>query len=123
MSFATDRVGEAMSDSIGTGLLVVLIVLVAVGVVLTAAVVFVIVRYRPPLRGIAAALAGLVYVLSPVDAVPEVPLGPVGLIDDIAVIAGTMMYVLRLLDSRAEKAALPPATGRGRRRNGRPARP
>jgi uncharacterized membrane protein YkvA (DUF1232 family) len=108
-----------MSDSIGTGLLVVLIVLAALGVVATAAVVFVIVKYRPPLRGIAAALAGLAYVLSPVDAVPEVPLGPVGLIDDIAVIVGVMMYVLRLVDSRAEKAALPPAGGRSRRESGR----
>ncbi len=97
-----------MSDNIGIGLLIVLSVIVLIGVVLTAGAVFVILKYRLPARGIAATLGGLLYVLSPVDAISEVPLGPIGLIDDAAVIIATLVYIHRLVSSRGgEPVPLP----------------
>lgn len=92
-----------MSDSVGTGLLVVLSVIALIGVVLIAAAAYLIAKYRLPLRGIVATLASLAYVLSPVDAVPEFPLGPIGLVDDLAVIVGALLYIYRLLDSRGRE--------------------
>ena len=43
-------------------------------------------RQAPRLRLIAS-IAGLVYVVSPIDVLPEILLGPFGLGDDIAIIA------------------------------------
>ena len=38
----------------------------------------------------AIALAGIAYVLSPIDVMPEVLFGPIGLLDDLVVIAATL---------------------------------
>ncbi|MCK9904261.1 MULTISPECIES: YkvA family protein [Parafrankia] len=89
-----------MSDDLGTTLVVILGVIAVVGVVLVVGTVYLLRRYRMPIQGVAAAITSLVYVVSPVDAVPEFPLGPVGLVDDVAVILGALFYLRRLVDSR-----------------------
>ncbi len=40
------------------------------------------------------ALLGLGYVLSPIDLLPEILLGPIGLLDDLVVVAATLSRVL-----------------------------
>ncbi|OAA25348.1 Protein of unknown function (DUF1232) [Frankia sp. EI5c] len=107
-----------MSDDLGTALVVILGVLAVVGVVLVIGTVYLLRRYRLPLHGMAAAIASLLYVVSPVDAVPEVPLGPVGLVDDLAVILGAVLYLRRLVEARRESPAVPAARPR-RARNSR----
>ena len=42
----------------------------------------------------AVALLGLGYVLSPIDLLPEVLLGPIGLLDDLVVVAATLSRLL-----------------------------
>ncbi|WP_261561674.1 YkvA family protein [Frankia tisae] len=91
-----------MGDSFGTTLLVVLGVLVALGLALAVAALVVIRRYDLPLRGTVATLASLAYVVSPVDAIPEIPFGPIGLIDDALVIIGAVLYVRGLIAARRD---------------------
>ncbi|WP_261565970.1 YkvA family protein [Frankia gtarii] len=91
-----------MGDSFGTTLLVVLGVLVALGLALAVAALVVIRRYDLPLRGTVATLASLAYVVSPVDAIPEIPFGPIGLIDDAMVIIGAVLYVRGLIAARRD---------------------
>ncbi|CAI7976910.1 DUF1232 domain-containing protein [Frankia sp. Hr75.2] len=105
-----------MSDGVGTGLVVVLGVIAAVGLVLVAGTFYLLRRYRLPLHGVAATIASLLYVISPVDAVPEIPLGPVGLVDDLAVILGALFYVRKLVDARRPGPAELEVPGRGRGR-------
>ncbi|WP_018502601.1 YkvA family protein [Parafrankia discariae] len=105
-----------MSDSVGTGLIVVLGVIAAVGLVLVVGVFYLLRRYRVPIHGVAATIASLLYVISPVDAVPEIPLGPVGLVDDAAVILGALFYVRRLVEARRTGPLELDARGRGRGR-------
>ena len=64
------------------------------------------------------ALLGLVYVLSPIDLLPEVLLGPIGLLDDLFVVAATLS---RLLNHVHPDVALSPAR-QGRRARRHPAR-
>lgn len=89
-----------MMGDFGTGLLIAFGVLVAVGLVLAVVAFVVIRRYELPVRGVAATLGSLVYLLSPVDAVPEIPLGPIGLIDDLVVVISAVMYVRGLVNAR-----------------------
>jgi uncharacterized membrane protein YkvA (DUF1232 family) len=49
---------------------------------------------RVPLGAKAIALAGIGYVLSPVDLLPELVLGPIGLADDLFVVAATLSRLL-----------------------------
>ncbi|CAO5237877.1 YkvA family protein [Frankia sp. AgKG'84/4] len=100
---------------VGITLLVAFGVLVAVGLALAVTALVVIKRYDLPVRGIAATLGSLAYVLSPVDAIPEVPLGPIGLIDDLMVVIAAVAYVRGLVNARRD---LTPA-GPGGRRGGR----
>ncbi|MCM3886558.1 YkvA family protein [Frankia sp. R82] len=95
----------------GTALLIGLGVLVAVGLVLAIAALVVIRRYDLPVRGIVATLGSLAYVVSPVDAVPEIPLGPIGLIDDLLVIIGAVVYVHGLIQSRRGDGHTPGLSG------------
>ncbi|SNQ51317.1 conserved hypothetical protein [Frankia canadensis] len=87
---------------VGTGLLIGLGVVVAVGVVLAGVAFVVFRRHEVPLRGAAAAIGSILYLLSPVDAVPEVPLGPIGLVDDLMVLFAAAAYVRRLIQARRE---------------------
>ena len=49
---------------------------------------------RVPLRAKAFALFGVGYVLSPIDLLPEALLGPIGLVDDLFVVAATLSRLL-----------------------------
>jgi uncharacterized membrane protein YkvA (DUF1232 family) len=49
---------------------------------------------RVPIGGKVIALLGVGYVLSPVDLLPEVLLGPVGLVDDAFVVAAALSRIL-----------------------------
>jgi uncharacterized membrane protein YkvA (DUF1232 family) len=77
-------------------------VILLIGVVLLAVSIYVIYRYRLPLRGIAAIAAGLVYFVSPVDVMPEAVLGPFGLVDDVGVLGAVAIFVYRLIQARRE---------------------
>lgn len=92
-----------MFDSDNTALTVVIgfvAVLLLIFVVLLAVSLFVIFKYRVPLRGIAAMAGALVYLVSPVDVLPEVVLGPIGLVDDLGVMGAVGMFVYRLIQAR-----------------------
>jgi uncharacterized membrane protein YkvA (DUF1232 family) len=76
--------------------LVILGVAAFVFLLLIAFVVYIVVRYRPSIMGILGLLAGTAWVASPVDPLPEALLGPLGLTDDLAVIAAMGWYALQL---------------------------
>lgn len=80
-----------------TIVLVVLGVAVLVGV---AVVLFVMWRYRVPPRGVVAMVGALVYLASPVDVLPEVLLGPIGLVDDAGVVTVVAVWVYKLVQAR-----------------------
>ena len=75
-------------------------IILLIFLVLLAVSIFVIYRYRLPLRGIAAMAGALVYLISPVDALPEVALGPIGLIDDVGVVGAVSIFIYRLIQAR-----------------------
>jgi uncharacterized membrane protein YkvA (DUF1232 family) len=108
----------ALSDGVATGLMIVLAVIAITGLIAIAAAAYVIVKYRPPARGTAAIIGGLLYLLSPVDALPEAVLGPIGLTDDLAVVVTAIIYVRRLLAERDGVAHLPTASAAPARRRG-----
>jgi len=79
------------------------VVLLGIGalVVLGLAVVgFLMWRFKIPPRGLAAMLGALFYLALPVDVVPEVLLGPVGLVDDTGVLAVVAVWVYKLVKAR-----------------------
>ncbi len=47
-----------------------------------------------PLTSKALALAGVAYVLSPLDFMPAILIGPIGLVDDLVVVAATLSGIL-----------------------------
>ena len=49
---------------------------------------------RVPLLSKAVALAGLAYVVSPIDALPAFVFGPIGLVDDLVVVAAALSGML-----------------------------
>jgi uncharacterized membrane protein YkvA (DUF1232 family) len=98
-----------MSDLL-TVVLVLLGVLSLLGV---AVVVFVMWRYRVPPRGLVAMIGGLVYLASPVDVLPEVMLGPIGLLDDAGAVTAVAVFVYKLV---TVKRRLEAAGVKGRRR-------
>jgi uncharacterized membrane protein YkvA (DUF1232 family) len=75
-------------------------IVMLIGVVLLAVMRFGIFKYRVPLRGIAAMGGALIYLVSPVDVLPEALLGPFGLIDDVGVVGATGIFVYRLIQAR-----------------------
>ena len=93
-----------MSDPL-TVILVVLGVAALLGV---AAIGFVMWRYRIPPRGLVAMIGALVYLASPVDVLPEVLLGPIGLLDDAgaATAAAVFVYKLVTIKKRLEEAGI-----------------
>ncbi len=50
---------------------------------------------RVPLAGKVVALLGVGYVLSPIDLVPEILLGPIGLVDDLLIVTAALSRLLR----------------------------
>ena len=98
-----------MSDLL-TLVLMLLGVLALLGV---AVIGFVMWRYRIPPRGLIAMIGALVYLASPVDVLPEVMLGPLGLLDDVGAVtvAGVFVYKLVTVKKRLQDAGV-----KGRRR-------
>ncbi len=89
--------------------LTVLLLLVGVVALLGIAVIgFVMWRYRIPPRGLVAMIGALVYLASPVDVLPEVLLGPIGLLDDAgaATAAAVFVYKLVTIKKRLEEAGV-----------------
>jgi len=85
-----------MSDPL-TLVLVLLGVLALLGV---AVIGFVMWRYRIPPRGLFAMGAAALYLISPIDLVPEAILGPLGLVDDAGVLAAVVLFVYKLVKAR-----------------------
>ena len=82
--------------------------LVAVGVVLVLALVVIGVvmwRYKIPPRGVVAMFAALFYLVLPVDVLPEVLLGPLGLVDDAGVVTAVTIWVYKLVKARQKLVA------------------
>lgn len=75
---------------------VVAIVMAVIVVVVLAAVGFMMWKYRIPPRGLIAMGGALIYLVSPIDVLPEALLGPIGLIDDAGVLAVAVSYLIRL---------------------------
>ena len=57
-------------------------------------------RYRIPPRGVVAMFVALGYLAVPVDVLPEVVLGPLGLVDDAGILTVTALWVWRLTKAR-----------------------
>jgi uncharacterized membrane protein YkvA (DUF1232 family) len=98
-----------MSDLLSL-VLVLLGVLALLGV---AVIGFVMWRDRVPPRGLIAMIGALVYLASPVDVLPEVMLGPFGLLDDAGVATAAAVFVYKLV---TVKRRLEDAGVKGRRR-------
>ncbi len=93
----------------GSDLVTVVIVLLGVLVLLGVAVIgFVMWRYRIPPRGLVAMIGALVYLASPVDVLPEVMLGPLGLFDDAGAVTAAAVFVYKLVSvkKRLEEAGV-----------------
>jgi len=98
-----------LSDPL-TLMLVLLGVVALLGV---AAIGFVMWRYRIPPRGLVAMVAAVIYLASPVDVLPEVLLGPLGLFDDAGAVTAAALFVYKLV---TVKRRLEAAGVKGRRR-------
>ena len=57
-------------------------------------------RYRIPPRGLVAMGAAALYLISPIDLVPEAVLGPLGLVDDAGVVVAVVIFVYKLVKAR-----------------------
>jgi uncharacterized membrane protein YkvA (DUF1232 family) len=66
----------------------------------TLAVGFVMWRYKIPPRGLIAMGGAAIYLVSPIDLVPEAILGPLGLVDDAGVVAAVVLFVYKLVKAR-----------------------
>ena len=82
-----------MSDPL-TLVLVLLGVLALLGV---AVIGFIMWRFRIPPRGLIAMFGALIYLASPIDVLPEVILGPIGLLDDAGAVTAAAVFVYKLV--------------------------
>jgi uncharacterized membrane protein YkvA (DUF1232 family) len=97
-----------------SNLLTVVLVLLGVFTLLgLGAIGFVMWRYRIPPRGLVAMVGALVYLASPVDVLPEVLLGPIGLLDDAGAVTAAAVFVYKLVNV---KRRLEEASVQGRRK-------
>ena len=69
-------------------------------------------RYRIPPRGVAALVGALVYLASPVDVLPEVLLGPLGLVDDAGILTAAVLWAYRLVKAREKLQEVSASRGR-----------
>jgi len=81
-------------------LTVVLVLLGALTLLGIAVIGFVMWRYRIPPRGVVAMIGSLVYPASPVDVLPEIVLGPIGLLDDAGAATAAAVFVYKLVTVR-----------------------
>jgi uncharacterized membrane protein YkvA (DUF1232 family) len=98
-----------MSDLL-TLVLMLLGVLALLGVAFIGSIMW---RYRIPPGGLIAMIGALVYLVSPVDVLPEVMLGPFGLLDDAGAVTAAAVFVYKLV---TVKSRLQDAGVKGRRR-------
>ena len=84
---------------------------------LTLAVGYLMWRYRIPPRGLIAMGGAALYLISPIDVVPEALLGPLGLVDDAGVVAAVVLFVYKLVTVRKMLADGGVELGRARRRS------
>ena len=70
-------------------------------------------RYRIPPSGLIAMIGALVYLVSPIDVLPEAMLGPFGLLDDAGAVTAAAVFVYKLV---MVKRRLQDAGVKGRRR-------
>ncbi len=76
-------------------------------------------RYRIPPRGLVALGGAALYLVSPVDLVPEAILGPLGLVDDAGAVAAVVLFVYKLVTARRILADGGVELGRPGRRSSR----
>jgi uncharacterized membrane protein YkvA (DUF1232 family) len=76
-------------------------------------------RYRIPPRGLVAMGAAALYLIFPIDLVPEAILGPLGLVDDAGVVAAVVLFVYKLVKARQILADGGVELGRSGRRSPR----
>jgi uncharacterized membrane protein YkvA (DUF1232 family) len=74
-------------------------------------------RYRIPPRGLIAMGGAALYLISPIDLIPEAILGPLGLVDDAGVVAAVVLFVYKLVKVRRILADGGVELGRPRRRS------
>lgn len=65
-------------------------------------------RGRAILSAVLVALGAIAYGASPIDILPELVLGPLGLADDAAVLVGAGLAIWRLLSGRTTPPPAPP---------------
>jgi len=82
--------------------LVVVGFLVVVGLALIGVVMW---RFKIPPRGLVAMLGALFYLVLPVDVVPELLVGPFGLVDDAGVITAVAIWIYKLARARQKLVA------------------
>jgi uncharacterized membrane protein YkvA (DUF1232 family) len=75
-------------------------ILGALALLVTLVIGYVMWRYRLPPRGLVAMGAAALYLISPIDLVPEAILGPLGLVDDAGVVAAVVLFVYKLVKAR-----------------------
>jgi len=64
---------------------------------------------RKILAAVLVGLGALAYGISPIDIIPELLTGPIGLIDDAAVWGAAALGIVKLLKGRNPGGATPPA--------------
>jgi uncharacterized membrane protein YkvA (DUF1232 family) len=79
---------------------VTLLVVGVLGLLIVLAVGLLMWRYRIPPRGLVAMGVAAVYLVSPIDLVPEALLGPLGLVDDAGVTVAVVVFVYKLVQAR-----------------------
>ncbi|HEY0814904.1 MAG TPA: YkvA family protein [Pseudonocardia sp.] len=72
----------------------------ALALLLTLLISYLVWRYRIPPRGVFAMGAAAIYLISPIDLVPEAIFGPLGLVDDAGVLAAVALFVYKLVKAR-----------------------
>ena len=72
----------------------------SLALLLTLAVGYLMWRYRIPPRGLVAMGGAALYLISPIDLLPEAVLGPLGLVDDAGAMAAAVLFVYKLVKAR-----------------------
>jgi uncharacterized membrane protein YkvA (DUF1232 family) len=62
---------------------------------------------RRTVAAVLVAIGAIVYGLSPIDVIPELLTGPIGLTDDVAVLVGAGIGIYKLLTGRSPKNGRP----------------
>jgi uncharacterized membrane protein YkvA (DUF1232 family) len=70
-------------------------------------------RRRAIISSVLVALGAIVYGISPIDVIPELLTGPLGLVDDLAVWVGAGVAIYKLLTGRDPGPAPGPASDPG----------